>query len=439
MNIEKLSRDAINYLKETYDNFPKTGIIAGGSLANLIWESVSGHKAQINDVDVFILEKVVDRNPLDTSNWLNRKDNDLKKLFYHKKEDEFYEDYTGLCVTSKSKDFYYIEKTSNSDIYNYIHYSANRQDPQIIIESFDINCTGVGYSIDEDKFYYTDEFLDFLKTGKIQLTNLMSPAHSAIRLVKKKYDLNAQLDELELKFCQHCLKFGMSDTVRRHFTDKYAQIFKKYESDLSPYFDLRKDDDITELFLNVKKIDLDIYTLDVIKIKDENSNWTTIPKIFENANLNFISSGQKLLFYFRNIYNQQGLQLVWDKLHFLYDNENYIDTQFSPEDVEMLHRLIQAAPKTINNLKGLKLSQQISIMKKMFDKYKEDPIIAISIMEKMKINPDTDFDEGDLLLLELFVRKEIINDTRQKVKRVIGKSNSSESDEKNQEIINLPF
>ena len=87
----------------------------------------------------------------------------------------------------------------------------------------------------------------------------------------------------------------------------------------------------------------------------------------------------------------------------------------------MLHRLTQVAPLTIKNLKGLRLSQQISIMKNLFDKYKEDPIVAISIMEKMKIDPDKDFDEADLLLLELSVRKEIVNDFKQKAKRIFEK------------------
>ena len=57
-------------------------------------------------------------------------------------------------------------------------------------------------------------------------------------------------------------------------------------------------------------------------------------------------------------------------------------------------------------------------MKTLFDRYKEDPIIAISILEKVKID-NNNFDEGDLLLLELSVRKEIISDTKDKVKRIL--------------------
>jgi hypothetical protein len=422
MNIDLLCQKSLNYLKETYSDFPKTGFIAGGSLANLIWEGVSGNIAKVNDIDVFLFDKIIDRHPKDTSNWLSPG----QKLYYHKKEEVYFEDYTGLCTTSQSRDFYVIEKTSHDGIYNYVNYSANKQTPQIIIDSFDINCTQVGYSIDEDKFYYTPEFVDFIQTGQLKLINLMSPAHSAIRLVKKKHDLNAELDELELKLCQYCLERGMNDTNRRYFTDKYTSIFKKYESELSNYFVLTEAPEITELF-KLKELNLEIWTLNVKDDEPKEINnlselddiFKDKKNIFDEPNIDKIWNGQKLLFYIRNVKDNQNAKLVWEKLNYLFDSESYIDSNFSKEDIEMLHRLTQVAPKTIDNLKGLKLSQQISIMKDMFDKYKEDPIVAISIMEKIKIDPDKEFDESDLLLLELSVRKEIVNDVKQKAQRIL--------------------
>ena len=418
MNIELLCKNALDFLK-TYPNFPQKGFIAGGSLGNLIWEQVSGNTAKINDIDVFIFDKIVDRNPNDISNWVQPQSQSPQKLFYHKKETVYFEDYTGLCATSQSKDLYYIESTSYSDIYNFVNYSANKRTPQLILDSFDINCTQVGYSIEEDKFYYTPEFIDFLMTGQLKLTNLMSPAHSAIRLVKKKHDLGAKLDELELKLCQYSIGTSMTDITRRYFTEKYASVFRKYESELSPYFIMKKDDDIKELFKTSKGLDLDIFTLELETIPLE--CFLHNPKsIFDEPNINKIHSGHSLLFYIRNVKDDSVAKNVWSKLNYLYKSDDYVDTDdISIEDIEMLQRLTQVAPNTIQNLKGLKLSQQISIMKTLFDKYKEDPIVAISIMEKMRIEPDKEFDEGDLLLLELSVRKEIVNDTKMKVQRIL--------------------
>jgi len=418
MNIELLGRRALNQLK-TYPNFPTTGFIAGGSLANLIWEYVSGNKAIINDIDVFIFDKIVERNKNDVSNWLDSSNSSPQKLFYHKKETIYCEDYAGLCVVNQSKDFYTIESTSYSDIYNFVNYSANRKDPQIIIDSFDINCTQVGYSIDEEKFYYSNEFADFIKTGKLQLTNLMSPGHSAIRLVKKKHDLNASLDELELKLCQHCLVYTMSDTNRRYFTEKYAKNYLKYQSELEPYLVMKPSPEITELFKTQKNLDLEIFSLEHPKKEVDITLSINEPIIFDDPEIKKIHDGQNLLFYIRNVQKDEKTKEIWGKLHFIYNSQDYVDGSFYDEDINMLKRLIYVAPNTIKNIYGLKLSQQISLMKTLFDKYKEDPIIAISILEKIKIDPNIPFDEGDLLLLELSVRKEILNDTKGKVKGIL--------------------
>jgi hypothetical protein len=52
MQIEKLATNALEYLRSKY-TLPKSGLIAGGCLGNLIWEQVSGNIAVVNDIDVF--------------------------------------------------------------------------------------------------------------------------------------------------------------------------------------------------------------------------------------------------------------------------------------------------------------------------------------------------------------------------------------------------
>ena len=48
MNIENLCRKSIEIIKEKW-GIPETGFIAGGSIANIIWELVSGKEAIVND------------------------------------------------------------------------------------------------------------------------------------------------------------------------------------------------------------------------------------------------------------------------------------------------------------------------------------------------------------------------------------------------------
>ena len=74
----------------------------------------------------------------------------------------------------------------------------------------------------------------------------------------------------------------------------------------------------------------------------------------------------------------------------------------------------------IENLKGMKISKQLSLIKKLLDIYKEDPIIAIAILEKGNATLYDDLDdECNQLLLELGVRREIVNDTRNKVGNIL--------------------
>jgi hypothetical protein len=122
----------------------------------------------------------------------------------------------------------------------------------------------------------------------------------------------------------------------------------------------------------------------------------------------------------RNIYSKdQSLRDMWSKLYYFFDNVHYIDREVSNEDMDLLQRFGKYAPDSIENLKGLKMSEQIEIIKKFLDKFKEDPIIAISILESVKVDKDIVLDEQTMLLLELSVRKKIINDTRGKVNKIL--------------------
>ena len=100
MNIESLIRSAIEHIKSNW-GIPEKGFIAGGSIANLVWEFVSGKKAILNDVDVFIFDGLIDGIDSSNKNLLFR---------YQEKETKFYEDYTGMRYSSINKDFYTIYK-----------------------------------------------------------------------------------------------------------------------------------------------------------------------------------------------------------------------------------------------------------------------------------------------------------------------------------------
>jgi hypothetical protein len=111
---------------------------------------------------------------------------------------------------------------------------------------------------------------------------------------------------------------------------------------------------------------------------------------------------------------------IWEKVYYFYTDSGYVDMEVSKEDLDLLSRLGGFAPNSIENLKGMKISKQLSLIKKLLDIYKEDPIIAISILEKGNATLYDDLDdECNQLLLELSVRREIVNDTRNKVGNIL--------------------
>ena len=400
MNVEQLAKRAIDKIKTTW-GLPQSGFIAGGSIANLIWEEVSGNKAVINDIDVFLFDGILEKLVQDKS----------QTLYEHStKEDIWYEDYNGIAFMTKEKDFYSITESTKDDMFNYIKYKSNSPELRVVIDSFDINCTAVGYSIDNDEYYWTDEFEKFLKTGELRITNVKTPSHTVLRIIKKADELNATLTEFELNI----LQYALSDNVhlspyKVRFQERYLEVFVKYIDRLSEFFYIQKDVQCIEWLRVSQNKDVKLW-----KLVSSNQ------KVFDDKNLQGLKA-DNYLFYIRNIYSNKNLnlKLIWEHLHYFYDTPGYVDQEVSDEDIKLLSRLVHNAPNAIPNLKGLKLSEQINLVRKLLEVYNDDPIIAISLLEKNKLDKDIELDEQTKLLLELSVRKEIVNDTRGKVNKIL--------------------
>jgi hypothetical protein len=417
MNIESLGRQAIERIKSEW-GLPKRGFLAGGSIANIVWELVSGNKAVVSDIDIFIFDSLEEK--INTSN--------RDTLFnYQEKETKYYEDYTGMCFNTYTKDFYSIIEAERDGMFNNIRYKSNTEDPSLIIKSFDINSTRIGYSIEKDELYWTSEFEEFLKTGDLKVTNLMTPSHTAIRIVKKSKDLNVKLDEFEFKLIQYTLSCNFQDRIKLRFRERYLDLYKEYSDILKDYFTIKRDIEAEDYVKIHYQKEVQLFYLNPV-VNDESTEISEFDRLMyshrlelfkEDENINLIFKSSDFLFYMRNIYGKEELSKLWKKLYFYFNDVNYIDKEVSMEDIELLCRFSENAPNAIENLKGYKLSEQISIIKKFLDNYKEDPIIAISILENVKVNKDIELDEQTSLLLELSVRKQIVNDTRGKVNKIL--------------------
>jgi hypothetical protein len=259
----------------------------------------------------------------------------------------------------------------------------------------------------------------------------MTPSHTAVRIAKKSKDLNAKLDDFEFRLIQYALSYTFIDRIKLRFRDRYLEMCKEQKDILSKYFQMSRDLEAEEFVFGKTGEKVELYYLVSRDVKTEVTEvpltddfekivYSNLPQIFEDINLNRIFKSTDFLFYMRNIYGKdQSLRDMWGKLYYFFNDVYYIDREVSEEDMDLLQRFGKYAPSSIENLKGLKLSEQIEVIKKFLDKFKEDPIIAISILESVKVDKDIVLDDQTMLLLELSVRKKIINDTRGKVNKIL--------------------
>ena len=419
MNIELVARQAVDRIKEKW-GLPIRGFLAGGALANIVWEIVSGNKAVVNDIDIF--------NFIGLEEKLEREKDSL--FNYQEKDEKYYEDYTGMCFNTYTKAFYSIVESKKEDMFNYIDYKSNTNDPSLIIKSFDINATRIGYDIESDKIYWTPEFEYFLNTGKLQVSNLMTPSHTSIRIVKKSIELNTQLDYFEIKLLQHSLSFRFSDVIKLRFKQRYYDLYQEYQDHLKEHFLIKRDENAEDYVRIHFGSETELYYIESTKSYPEDSfeKAVNMSCIFsDDENINTIYKSSDFLFYMRNIYGNDELKNIWKMLRWFYGDVSYIDGEVSKSDIELLNRVAKYAPNSIENLKGMKLSEQISLIKKLLDRFKDDPIIAISILESLKLDKDIILDEQTILILELSVRKLIVNDTKGKVRNILGNDENLDS------------
>lgn len=388
MNIDKLVRKAITEIKLKW-GLPDKGFIAGGSIANLVWNYCSGQKAVVNDIDIFL-----------------KSTEDKSFVFeYESKEYKYSDTYRHLQQQLLVKNRYKIYSVSRHGMLNTINISENAT-PISILQSFDINATCVGYSIEEDKVYYLETFSDFLATGNLKIVNMMTPAHTAIRLIKKKYDLNVSIDEYEFRIVQFCLTNRyMQDFDRFRFQTKYAEMFVKYENELGKYFKLQSCDELQEWLSKAKEKEIKLFELKNID-SDELSAFNT--KCLNAVSGKYSLTTNDMLFYFRNIMDNEKLEKIWTKLSPVIKRKDYLDDS-TDEQIDFITKFIELYPGCITNLSEYKLIEQYKLVNEVVNKIGREFDIdtAAKVIEFNKINPNEEIDEFDVTILGLRANRKI--------------------------------
>ena len=387
MQIENLIRKAVAEIKSRWE-LPPTGFIAGGSIANLVWEYVSGKKAVVNDIDIFITCE--DRETSECFEW-------------KKQEVQYTERYSHLIQTIFLKEKYKIYNVTRDGMLNFI-YVSQEANPLRILRSFDINATCAGYSIDEDKCYYLPEFEKFLEERQLKIVNLMTPSHTAIRLAKKEKDLDIKADDFEFAIVQVCLRNKwLPDFDRFRFQKKYAELFEKHSDRLLEFFDICSCLEV-ENYLKMKTGE-DINIWELVDKKTELSS-----TFFLEASNKFRLTTDDLLFYFRNIYGDKTKDKIWQSLVPFYKTPNYVDTD-NLEEIKRLIEFTNLYPSITKNLAGWTITEQLKIIDNLINSIGKEHSIeaAVRVLESNRIRPDMELGDFEIMTLLLSVRKKLVS------------------------------
>lgn len=392
MDIDRLIRKAVTELRLRW-GLPKSGFIAGGAISNLVWEYVSGNKARVNDIDVFSVGQP----------------SGGQHLYEHKTSSISYcRSYRHITEVVSTRSRYKILSVSREGMLN--HVSHTECCPATVLESFDINATCVGYSLDESRPYHLPAFGEFLRTGQLRISRLNTPAHTALRLAKKARDLSVALDPFELDIVDFVLRqdIAYADRDRVRFKDKYARMYHDNADVLAGRFRMERCPEI-ELFLSNEVGSQDsVYRL--VPVGEPPLSAEAVLRLHKKSH-KLLS--QDILFYFRGVHGNPGLTGVWSDLMPLFKSQGYADPSdpLLQEKAAAVAAVVRRAPECINTLSGYTLEEQhrviCTVMGKVGSAFGDQT--ALAVLESNRIDPLREIDDFEAQLLGLSVRRRVAN------------------------------
>ena len=390
---------------------PDNGFLAGGAVANTLLSMKYGKPYPINDLDIFI-ETEDDPDPFDIlpESHRGRTPTRTQTLVI---QSGYYEGELGYDHGSN----YRILEVDRDGLLNWITISRvinrdNIRNYRYILNGFDFNCCQVGIDLKTNELYYTDEFEEFLNTKQLDVTAIYTPAHTAIRLFKKKKELDCYCD---VEKCMELLSQPLIRETRvklspRHFgiyfSHKYRDMFVEHYKELKEYFKMvRFFDDKKDIWKLNNNTSTPLVSSDEQHVTNwlnpENSipseilekwssyndiMWTLSPKKYNTPNvkvteilstvvynpLTFMGSYKlvngklkKVLINKCNIVLNKG---KWTKLLTLL-NPHYCDCDFSEEHINVIELFLSKYPSILSSITRYKLNLQETLqLIKIFNK-----------------------------------------------------------------------
>lgn len=240
----------LNSSKDILTDYPTHSFIAGGAIANTIYYLLNKNKFDspiINDIDLFCVNST----------------NEPHQYFSHHANENFihttlneninidgygrvWRGSSGESLSMVSSNRFGVlnevkidVKLLNNGEFNEVNYYLD------ILKVFDLNCCSAGIDRVNEKIIYTDKFVDFLSTNKIEVTNITQPLQTTYRLHKKIKELKTDKSNLdiEMSLIQHSCFKSNSNWIGPEWLEKIHRnnkLFHKYfevgtDGEYTPY------------------------------------------------------------------------------------------------------------------------------------------------------------------------------------------------------------
>jgi len=401
-----LTQIALKSLEKEFGPLPTQGFLAGGAVANRLFELKWGQKMPVNDLDIFYFHP----EKLDISQaYKNKYIVEDKKCFHAELKDDIgVNTYGDFFTQTKTTQGYIVNEVKREGMLNEIFIKASHLDPMLVLRSFDLNCTQIGIDLATGKVYSTKEWDDFIENKKIQITSLHTPSHTLLRIFKKAEEFGLTIEEGELELIRYSLDYPLG-FQRNVFAQKYKNLWDKY-GDLiqEKNFKLVEKDESSKFLATKIGKEIGLWSIRSSKQNNNFFNLQDSNNYFPGWDFNLdsvINNSSKLIWSYRNIYPQPHLYPIWDQLHFLWEIENIsFDKilEISPEKIKFLNKLYGVSPTLIKHLQETDstFERHLDYIERIWRTF--EPAVALSLC--WKLNIPIDWTHQDELLMELSVR-----------------------------------
>jgi hypothetical protein len=220
------------------DDYPMHYFIAGGSIANTIYYLLNKSKFEkpvINDIDLFNFS-YTDSYYMGVPEVNNFIFGDISE-----DTDIHLDSYGRAWVGSNGEHIRMVSSERFGDInkvtinvYSPNNNNFNEVDYyKELLGVFDLNCCMAGLDRVNNKIIYTEDFVDFLSTNMIEVTNLSQPLQTTIRLHKKAEELKTDTPNIEneMGLIQHSFFISSHNSIGPEWFEKtktYRELVTKY-------------------------------------------------------------------------------------------------------------------------------------------------------------------------------------------------------------------